>query len=96
MNTVYYPTMWICMFNLLTIVNDINCANILVFAPMQYKSHFSGFQPLFKELANRGHNLTVISAFPLKTPQANYTDISIRADDNSLQGKVLSQTMHFM
>jgi len=53
---------------------------------MQYKSHFSGFQPLFKELANREHNLTVVSAFPLKTSHANYTDIPIQADDSSLRG----------
>lgn len=78
--------MWIYIFNLFVAVSNTNCANILVFAPMQYKSHFSGFQPLFKELANREHNLTVVSAFPLKTSHANYTDIPIQADDSSLRG----------
>jgi len=57
---------------------------------MQYKSHFSGFKPLFKELANQGHNLTVVSAFPLKTSHPNYTDITIQAEDSSLQGIRLS------
>jgi glucuronosyltransferase len=50
-------------------------ANILVFMPLPIKSHFRGFQPLFEELAHRGHNLTVASSFPLDRPIANYTDI---------------------
>lgn len=51
------------------------CANILVFMPMPIKSHFRGFQPLFEELSHRGHNVTVVSSFPLDHPVDNYTDI---------------------
>jgi len=43
--------------------------------PLPIKSHVRGFQPLFQELANRGHNVTVVSSFPLDHPVANYTDI---------------------
>lgn len=50
-------------------------ANILVFVPMPVKSHFRGFQPLFEELARRGHNVTVVSSYPLDSPVANYTDV---------------------
>ncbi|KAE9532193.1 hypothetical protein AGLY_010395 [Aphis glycines] len=50
-------------------------ANILVFMPLPIKSHVRGFQPLFQELSNRGHNVTVVSSFPLDHPVANYTDI---------------------
>lgn len=50
-------------------------ANILVFMPMPIKSHFRGFQPLFEELSHRGHNVTVVSSFPLDRPVVNYTDI---------------------
>jgi len=77
--------MWI--FKLLTLITAAQSANILVFAPMPFKSHFSGFQPLFKELVSRGHNLTVVSMFPLKTPLANYTDIPIPIDENILKRK---------
>lgn len=66
-------------------VNVVRSANILVFAPLPFKSHFSGFQPLFKELANRGHNLTVVSNFPLKEPMENYTDIPIKVNKSVLK-----------
>lgn len=32
-------------------------------------------EPLFKALAARGHNVTVFSSFPQKTPLPNYTDV---------------------
>lgn len=35
------------------------------------------FEPLFKTLAKRGHNLTVISYFPQKNPIPNYRDVSL-------------------
>ncbi|XP_022166869.1 UDP-glucuronosyltransferase 2A2-like [Myzus persicae] len=53
-------------------------ANILVFMPMPLKSHFGGFQPMFEELANRGHNVTVVSSFPLANRRVpNYTDVNV-------------------
>lgn len=53
-------------------------SNILAFMPMPLKSHFSGFQPMFEELARRGHNVTVVSAFPLKDRRVpNYTDVDV-------------------
>lgn len=38
------------------------------------KSHFDFFRPLFVALAERGHNISMYSYFPLKEPIANYTD----------------------
>lgn len=38
-------------------------SNILAFFPLPIYSHFSGFNPLFLELANRGHRVTVVSPF---------------------------------
>lgn len=54
-------------------------ANVLVFMPFPLKSHFGGFQPVFEELARRGHNVTVASPFPLPAGRrvANYTDLTI-------------------
>ncbi|XP_026810106.1 UDP-glucuronosyltransferase 1-6-like [Rhopalosiphum maidis] len=46
------------------IVNSITAgANILAFFPLPIYSHFSGFNPLFLELANRGHRVTVVTPF---------------------------------
>uniref|UniRef100_A0A2S2PG58 UDP-glucuronosyltransferase n=1 Tax=Schizaphis graminum TaxID=13262 RepID=A0A2S2PG58_SCHGA len=53
-------------------------ANILAFMPMPLKSHFGGFQPMLEELARRGHNVTVVSAFPLTGRRVpNYTDVDV-------------------
>jgi len=40
-----------------------NGANVLAFFPLPIYSHFSGFNPLFLELASRGHRVTVLSPF---------------------------------
>lgn len=77
---------WIFIYTLLNVICVIKCVNILVFAPMPFKSHFRGFQPLFKELAGRGHNLTVVSTFPLQKSIENYTDIPITVDESVFQG----------
>jgi len=53
----------------------IKSSNILVFVPSPWKSHITSFQPLFLELANRGHNITVISKFIVKDPPPTYTQL---------------------
>ncbi|KAJ8719644.1 hypothetical protein PYW08_011819 [Mythimna loreyi] len=57
--------------------NQVLSLNILGVFPYQGKSHFLLFAPYLKELANRGHNLTVISHFPQEKPIQNYHDISL-------------------
>ncbi|XP_013149077.1 PREDICTED: UDP-glucuronosyltransferase 2B37-like [Papilio polytes] len=52
-----------------------DCARILGLFPHTGKSHFMVFEPLLRELAKRGHHVTTVSYFPLKSPQANYTDV---------------------
>lgn len=54
---------------------EIKSSNILVFVPSPWKSHIVSFQPLFLELAHRGHNVTVVSTFVVKNPPLNYTQI---------------------
>lgn len=56
-------------------VHSIRSSNILVFLPSPWKSHIVAFQPLFLELANRGHNVTVVSKFEIKSPPPNYTQL---------------------
>lgn len=60
------------------IMLTVDGANILVFMPFPLKSHVGGFKPLFEELAVRGHNVTVVSSFPLVDRSiVNYTDIEV-------------------
>ncbi|VVC33306.1 UDP-glucuronosyl/UDP-glucosyltransferase [Cinara cedri] len=56
-------------------VRAIRSSNILVFIPSPWKSHIISFQPLFSELANRGHNVTVVSKFSIQNPPRNYTQL---------------------
>ncbi|XP_075217447.1 UDP-glucosyltransferase 2-like [Lycorma delicatula] len=52
-------------------------ANILAFPTFPGYSHFIIIEPLLKALASRGHNVTVVSYFPQKTPIKNYHDIDV-------------------
>ena len=54
-------------------------AKILGVFPLPGKSHFAVSSSLMKELANRGHQVTVVSPFPEKSPVPNYTDIDTRS-----------------
>ncbi|XP_069682304.1 UDP-glycosyltransferase UGT5-like [Periplaneta americana] len=77
-------------------------ARILALLPYIGKSHFDVFEPYVKELAARGHQVTVLSHFPQKQPIANYTDISLvgsipidatdRLDMNKASGITMIQT----
>lgn len=62
---------------LLFLVIQSRALNILGIFPYQGKSHFFQFNVYLRELANRGHNVTVISYFPDKNPPPNYNDIYI-------------------
>jgi len=63
----------------LTCAHVIRSSNILVFVPSSFKSHVVSFQPFFLELTHRGHNLTVVTQFPVKNPPTtNYTEIVIK------------------
>nr|CAD7264885.1 unnamed protein product [Timema shepardi] len=58
-------------------------ARILGLFPVPARSHIIVFEPLMKELATRGHQVTVVSAFPLDKPMDNYTDIKLDMPDIS-------------
>lgn len=65
------------MLVVLFIVSTTNCYNILVLFPHPGKSHFLSFVTLFKALAQKGHNVTVVSHFPLTNPIKNYRDVEL-------------------
>lgn len=59
------------------ILYEVQSLNILGVFPYQGKSHFYVFDPYLRELTRRGHNVTVITPFPLKIQASNYRDISL-------------------
>lgn len=61
--------------------------------PFQGKSHFVMFEQLMKGLARKGHQIDVVSKFPLKKPYPNYTDIVKLPTDIHL---VNNMTFEFM
>lgn len=73
-----------------TIFACANGAKILGVFPMPGHSHFFiGFR-LMKELADRGHQVSMISPFPREKPIKGYTDISIKGIDVIFSGKCAS------
>lgn len=58
-----------------TILSVSSGYRILGLFPFNGKSHFIMFEPLMKALARKGHNVDVVSPFPLKKPYPNYRDL---------------------
>ena len=56
---------------------ESDAARILGIFPLPGKSHFGMCETVMRALAARGHQVDVISHFPLKKPPPNYHDISI-------------------
>ncbi|KAF5302523.1 hypothetical protein FQR65_LT00895 [Abscondita terminalis] len=57
-----------------------NCARILGIVPTPSYSHQVVFQPIFKELSLRGHQVTTITTNPIKNPAlTNLTEIDLHA-----------------
>lgn len=65
------------MFILCVIGQSVYSYNILVLFPYPGKSHFDSFALLFKTLAQKGHNVTVLSFFPSQQAISNYRDVDI-------------------
>ncbi|XP_029165274.1 UDP-glucuronosyltransferase 2A3-like [Nylanderia fulva] len=62
---------------ILTWEQVVNGYRILGLFPLHGKSHWVMQEELMKGLAKRGHQVDVITHFPLKKPIPNYTDISL-------------------
>lgn len=50
---------------------------ILAIFPTMAKSHYFDGEALLKSLAADGHNITVISTYPQKTPIPNFEDYAV-------------------
>ncbi|XP_015435557.1 PREDICTED: UDP-glucuronosyltransferase 2B20-like [Dufourea novaeangliae] len=64
----------ICLWMTLTTCQGYR---ILAVFPFSGKSHFMMFEHLMKGLARKGHQVDVISTFPLKKPYPNYRDMIV-------------------
>lgn len=65
------------LLGVLCLVSAGHCSRILAILPIPVKSHYLVMEPLLQALAARGHQVTVYSSFPQKTPLPNLTDIDI-------------------
>ncbi|XP_044750031.1 UDP-glycosyltransferase UGT5-like isoform X3 [Coccinella septempunctata] len=54
------------------------CYKILGLFPYPGKSHLDVIKPLMKELSRRGHEVVVVSQYPLEEPMQRYTDLSLK------------------
>jgi hypothetical protein len=62
------------------LLSATHSAHILGVFPIPAKSHNIILSTLTNELARRGHQVTVITSFPQKTPIPNLTDIEVPMD----------------
>ncbi|XP_044264426.1 UDP-glycosyltransferase UGT4-like [Tribolium madens] len=60
------------------LLGSVSCGRILVIIPTPFYSHQSVFQPIWVELANRGHHVTAITPNPVKnTSLTNLKEIDL-------------------
>lgn len=64
--------------------------------PFNGKSHFMMFEHLMKGLASKGHQVDVISTFPLKKPHPNYRDMIVLPAPRQFINNITFDTMKTM
>lgn len=69
-------------------LDNVNSDKILAVLPTPSKSHWILAQNLLLELARSGHEITVISPFPLKSPPKNYRDIETIEIKDIMENKI--------
>ena len=69
---------------LITCLCATDGANILGIFPLPAKSHMTVHSTLMKELARRGHQVTVFSPLPEKYTIPNFTDIEFKLSYSDL------------
>jgi glucuronosyltransferase len=71
----------------ISLLNYCHGAKILAVFPTPSKSHWILGQPLMKELARAGHEVTVMSPFQAKNPPKNYRHIEMKAAEKMYEGE---------
>lgn len=90
-----YPQRFILILSLLTVCSLLAPSHgyrVLGLFPLPVVSHYHFFQPIMRELADIGHNVTVISYFPDKDAPSNYHDIVL--DESPLMTNSLSLSVN--
>lgn len=64
---------------LLAVPQHVSAIKILAIISMPLRSHYMAFQSLFRELADRGHHVTVMNNFPDDKPAPNLRFIDLEA-----------------
>lgn len=65
-----FKVLMLCIF-----YQNVSSYRILAVLPAPSKSHYYIGQSLMQGLAENGHHVTVISAFKVKNPIENYTEV---------------------
>lgn len=77
---------------LCSVFHNVYGANILAIFPFPTFSHTHAYIPILQELARKGHNVTMVSPFPLKEPIPNYNDIvldnTLNQDTTNMSGSI--------
>ncbi|XP_076761112.1 uncharacterized protein LOC143429385 [Xylocopa sonorina] len=79
-----------------TILSACYGYRILGVFPFNGKSHFIMFEKLMKTLAKKGHQVDVISAFPLNKPYPNYTDIIVFTPEKAFLNSITYEDMFYV
>ncbi|CAD6995925.1 UDP-glucuronosyltransferase-like [Ceratitis capitata] len=74
----------------------VESAKILAVFPFRGPSQYILVQPYLKALAARGHELTVISAFPQKTPIKNFREITLKFEQVANHEELVSAAIEEM
>lgn len=83
------------MFILLLFSCDVFAYKILVIVSLPLRSHYMAFQRLFRELANRGHSVTVMNNYPDENPVPNLNFINLWLDDNNSTAGYFTPLNHY-
>ncbi|XP_026461576.1 UDP-glucuronosyltransferase 1-6-like [Ctenocephalides felis] len=74
----YFSIKFILILSTILFAQCVSSLNILGLFPHPGKSHHDVFSALLEGLADKGHNVTVLSHFPLENRRKNYKDISLK------------------
>lgn len=63
--------------------------------PLPLFSHTNGIMPVIRELAIRGHNVTLYSPYTEASTIGNLTEVKVNCDIGDILGKYKSFQMYF-
>lgn len=79
----------------LSFINNVGSARILCVFQMAAVSHHQVFQPIWKELSLRGHQVVVVTPYPLKDP-GNLNTLRYNFVEIVLDWKISTKYLNFL